>query len=138
MHLRNVIAVVALSTGLGFAASVPRADTLADALAYGYENSGLLEQNRALLRAADEDVAQANAALMPIINWQADVGVTDPLSAQRQFNEEVNATIAISAELTLYDGGANQLAVESQKELVLATRESLIADEQGVMRRTFI
>ena len=135
MNMPQALAGIVLTALLSFGPALLRADTLADALAQGYENSGLLEQNRALLRAADEDVAQAVAALMPIINWSAQVGVQDPLSAQRQFNEEVNATIEISMQLTLYDGGATQLAIESQKELVLATRESLIADEQQVLLR---
>ena len=43
------------------AVSMAKADTLADAMAGAYSHSGLLDQNRALLRAADEGVAQANA-----------------------------------------------------------------------------
>ncbi|MEY3309621.1 MAG: hypothetical protein RLZZ413_3659, partial [Pseudomonadota bacterium] len=35
------------------------AETLADALIAAYRNSNLLEQNRAVLRATDENVAQA-------------------------------------------------------------------------------
>lgn len=45
------------------------AETLRDALIGAYHHSGLLDQNRALLRAADEDVASSVAALRPIINW---------------------------------------------------------------------
>ena len=37
-------------------------DTLADALVGAYMHSGLLDQNRALLRAADEDVAMRPVA----------------------------------------------------------------------------
>ena len=44
-------------------AGAAQAETLADALVGAYNNSGLLDQNRALLRAADEDVAGAAAAL---------------------------------------------------------------------------
>ena len=43
--------------------SVAMSDTLAGALSGAYDHSGLLDQNRALLRAADEDVAAATAAL---------------------------------------------------------------------------
>mgnify|MGYP001348082892 CR=1 FL=1 len=39
------------------------ADTLREALVKAYNSSGLLEQNRALLRAADEDVAVAASAM---------------------------------------------------------------------------
>jgi outer membrane protein len=130
-----VTLTVTMTLGLLLGSTALQADTLADALAAGYENSGLLEQNRALLRVADEDVAQAVAALMPIINWSAQVSAIDGQTAERQSSEAVNAQIQISAELTLYDGGSNRLAIETQKELVLATRESLISDEQQVMLR---
>ncbi len=131
----TVVATVAVTVGLLLGSTALRADTLADALAAGYENSGLLEQNRALLRVADEDVAQAVSALMPIINWSAQVSAIDGQTSERQSSEAVNALIQISAELTLYDGGANRLAIDTQKELVLATRQSLIGDEQQVMLR---
>ncbi|MFZ9073863.1 MAG: transporter, partial [Paracoccaceae bacterium] len=39
------------------------ADTLREAMVKAYNSSGLLEQNRALLRAADEDVAVAASAM---------------------------------------------------------------------------
>ena len=50
-----------------------KAETLRQAMSAAYNNSGLLEQNRALLRAADEDVAQAAAALRPVANWSASI-----------------------------------------------------------------
>ncbi|MEL6701834.1 MAG: transporter, partial [Pseudomonadota bacterium] len=53
-----------------------QAETLADTLAAAYDHSGLLEQNRAVLRAADEDVAQAVALLRPVIDYTARVGLT--------------------------------------------------------------
>mgnify|MGYP006182364703 CR=1 FL=1 len=43
----------------------------ADALIAAYRNSNLLDQNRALLRAADEDVATSVAALRPVVNFVA-------------------------------------------------------------------
>lgn len=131
----KISAPVTLTLGLLLGSTALRADTLADALAAGYENSGLLEQNRALLRVADEDVAQAMAALMPIVNWSLQASSTYPRSSGFFSREEVNAALQISAQLTLYDGGANQLAIDAQKELVLATRESLVGDEQQVLLR---
>ena len=124
-----------VTLGLVLGSTAVRADTLADALAAGYENSGLLEQNRALLRVADEDVAQAVASLMPIVNWSLQASSTYPRTSGFFTQEEVNASLQISAQLTLYDGGANQLAIDAQKELVLATRESLVGDEQQVLLR---
>ncbi len=107
-------------------------ETLATALASAYEASGLLDQNRALLRAADEDVAQAASALMPIINWSARAQVTRPISAMVD-NESIR--LQIMGEMLLYDFGASQLAIDAQKEVVLATRQSLVDVEQQVLQR---
>ena len=73
-----------------------RAETLADALAYGYEASGLLEQNRALLRAADEGVAQAVSALLPVVSWSANAQTSLPNNG---FSDFVTAGIQLNAEL---------------------------------------
>lgn len=55
------------------APSVGAADSLSDSLRNAYQNSGLLVQNRALLRAADEKVAGAVAALRPVISWSSNI-----------------------------------------------------------------
>ena len=70
------LAIFALSLTIGFGASVARAETLGSALASAYETSGLLAQNRALLRAADEDVARSVAALMPVLSWSTNFKAT--------------------------------------------------------------
>lgn len=114
------------------------AETLGDALTGAYNHSGLLEQNRALLRAADEDVAVAIAAVRPVLNWSA--------SVKRDFGRSHvggtvtgsvsdDASVGLSAELTLFDYGRNKLAIDVAKETVLATRESLISIEQRVLLR---
>ena len=140
------------------AAAPVRAETLADAMAYGYEASGLLEQNRALLRAADEDVAQAVSALLPVVNWVVNANAFTPASpppfslespipglpplipAQPDTRNlvgdvELTATLSLSASLLLYDNGATRLAIDAQKETVLATRQSLLDVEQQVLYR---
>ncbi|MDT8328669.1 MAG: TolC family outer membrane protein [Roseovarius sp.] len=113
-----------------------RAETLADALKSAYLNSGLLDQNRALLRAADEDVAQAVSQLRPIIDWTSDV--TRTFSRTRSFSQtrktgSTDVNIGITASLLLYDFGRSDLLIESTKETVLATRQTLISVEQFVL-----
>jgi outer membrane protein len=133
-NLRTVWTAVALM----IAAAPLRAETLADALAFGYEASGLLEQNRALLRAADEDVAQAVSALLPVVNWIASVDAgypSSPFATNTIGNTELSASLGVSASLLLFDGGASRLAIDVQKENVLATRQSLLAVEQEVLYR---
>ncbi|MGR3549534.1 TolC family outer membrane protein [Pseudooceanicola sp.] len=130
-----------LVMGTAFAPAMARAETLADALAAAYEHSGLLEQNRALLRAADEGVAQALAAVRPVVNWSAnlarDFGANaSTASGFRLVNSaSTTAGINLSAELVLFDGGRNALGVEIAKETVLATREGLTSLEQQVLLR---
>ncbi len=117
-----------------------QAETLADALVAAYNHSGLLDQNRAVLRAADEDVALANSALLPVVRWTANL--TKNFNRRRiapSFNRISNqpATVSMNliAELLLYDFGATQFRVEATKETVLATRQSLLNVEQQVLFR---
>ncbi|MEO1284367.1 MAG: TolC family protein, partial [Pseudomonadota bacterium] len=133
---------LAIGTVLAVGAlSLPRpafAETLAQTLADAYEHSGLLDQNRALLRAADEDVAQAVSQLRPIINWSADIrrdfglrrinGVTRGVS-------DTDFVTGISLDLLLYDFGLTQFQIAAAKESVLATRQTLRSVEQLVLLR---
>jgi len=76
-----------------------RAETLADAMSSAYENSGLLEQNRALLRAADEEVATAVACTCcRVVTWPANASAQRPVPIGAN---DVTANLQIAAELTL-------------------------------------
>ena len=115
-----------------------RADSLADALADAYRNSGLLEQNRAVLRAADEDVAIAVSKLRPVVRWLGDVTRTFGDARNRGLTtnaEGTSVSLALSGELLLWNGGRSQLEIDIAKETVLATRQSLISVEQLVLQR---
>ena len=124
------VAVVALS------APVARAETLADAMIAAYRNSNLLDQNQALLRAADEDVAAAVALLRPVVSFGAESGIgrinTGGEVGAISTNgwSDLASSVGLTAEMTLWDYGRGRLAVEAAKETVLATREALIALEQ--------
>lgn len=128
--LAAVLAVV--TTGPG------RAENLADAMIGAYNTSGLLEQNRALLRAADEDVAGSVASLRPVLNFVLNAtGANSTFNASSSFGQLSTSRITASlvATMTLYDGGARRLGVQSAKELVLATRQTLLSIEQRVLFR---
>jgi len=131
MTLRKSLTALAMIVGLG-SASAASAESLADALTSAYNHSGLLDQNRALLRAADEDVAIAVAATLPVVNWSLNATATEP---RNPGTDLIQATAQISAQLTLYDGGAGKIGVEAQKELVLGTRQSLRNVEQQILLR---
>ncbi|KIC50524.1 TolC family outer membrane protein [Tateyamaria sp. ANG-S1] len=144
---RGFLKTTALTLGLAAAISVSfastrgAADTLADALVGAYTHSGLLQQNRALLRAADEDVPIALSALRPIVNWSADLAqvVGDTTSESTGGVARSIDTTTISLELTaswqLYDFRADATRVEALKETVLATRATLLNIEQALLLR---
>ena len=144
--LKRLVATTCTASVL-FAGAV-QADTLADAMVGAYETSGLLEQNRAVLRAADEDVAQAISQLRPVLNWTADVtrnfGVsrstsTSPFtgSTSQTTNPTVSnsASIGLSAQLLVYDFGRTRTRIDLAKESVLAARQGLVSVEQQVLLR---
>jgi len=134
---------IALALPLGLALALPRpavAETLADALVGAYEHSGLLEQNRALLRAADEDVARSKAALKPVLRWAGSLTQNFGTSrssalAPSQSLSSLRASINLTGELLLYDFGTSAYRTEAAKETVLATRQTLLDIEQQVLLR---
>ncbi|KKK83837.1 hypothetical protein LCGC14_2789360, partial [marine sediment metagenome] len=74
---------------------VVQATTLTDTLRTAYLHSGLLEQNRATLRAADEGVAQAISTLRPVIGYTGNVTYSNPLNDSR----DLRASLGLSADL---------------------------------------
>ncbi len=129
-----LVAIIAF----GMAPAAARADNLADALVGAYNTSGLLQQNRALLRAADEDVGVAVSALRPILDWtgrftrfanrsQTAFGFSNPAGTTGFFG--------LTAQLLLYDGGSTRLGVQAAQETVLATRQKLLSIEQNILLR---
>ncbi|MDO5530041.1 MAG: TolC family outer membrane protein [Paracoccus sp. (in: a-proteobacteria)] len=128
-RLRDMAVLGAVAIGLG-AAGPAGAQSLGDALVSAYRHSALLDQNRAVLRASDEDVASAMTRLRPVINWS--------LGHQFQYTtvtEEWRRTSSatLSAQMTLFDWGRTQLAVDMAKESVMATRFQLLSVEQDVL-----
>ena len=123
-----VAAVIALALP-----SAARSETLADALISAYMTSGLLDQNRALLRAADEDVAQAVATLRPVLSYIAQARWQD--SDLIVGGGQTSGSYGLSLDWTLFDFGRNVLGIDAAKESVLAIRAALIDIEQQVLLR---
>ncbi len=120
-------------------APMAAAETLTDALIAAYRNSSLLDQNEAVLRAADEDVALAVSSLRPVVAFTAQAGwrraELETLLGP-SVNEDLTASLTLSAELPLIDFGRNRLGIEIAKASVLATRQALIDVEQQVLLAT--
>ncbi|TRD19034.1 TolC family outer membrane protein [Palleronia caenipelagi] len=148
MTLRRFAILGATALTLSVSSGVARAETIADALVLAYRHSGLLEKNRAVLRAADEGVAQAISTLRPVIDYAVSAqrtwvfpndesalrGPAGNVIIPKIENESFDSASAeITASLLLYDGGASQLAIDAAKETVLATRHALVQVEQQVL-----
>lgn len=123
--------LISMALGAALWVGTAQAETLTDALAGAYLNSNILDQQQALLRAADEDVASAVAALRPIINYSASANISSP----EPMAGNPTASLGVSATLLLYDFGASQLAIEQLDETVLATRDALVGVEQDILLR---
>ncbi|MBT0959169.1 TolC family outer membrane protein [Alphaproteobacteria bacterium KMM 3653] len=113
---------ITLSTAPGVSA-----ETLTDALIGAYKHSHILDQQRALLRAADEDVAVAISALRPVVAY------VNSYSVSAANNYELSASYSLTFDLLLYDNGATKLAADATKEGVLALREALVDAEQSIL-----
>ncbi|MEO1473801.1 MAG: TolC family outer membrane protein [Pseudomonadota bacterium] len=132
--------VSGLAVVAALVASSAQATTLADALIGAYNHSGLIDQNRALLRAADDDVAIAASSLKPIINWSGDItrqlGESESVQSRAATSlAQTTVSLSITASLQLFDGGADGSRIEATKETVLATRAGLLNVEQLVLLR---
>lgn len=115
---------------MALTASFAQADTLAGTLADAYRNSNLIEANRATLRATDEGVAQAVAAVRPTL--AATAALTSATSGTTGLSS-VTRSLTISSSMTVYDGGQNQLAIKTAEENVKAVRQTLTEIEQSVL-----
>ena len=137
--MRKIVRVLGLVAGMAAAPVMARAETLADALVAAYTNSNLLDQNQAVLRAADEDAAIAVASLRPVVNFVAQAGWrkydngTASLSLPSKNFESSSASLSVTAQMVLWAGGRGQLSASAAREAVLATRASLVSVEQEVL-----
>ena len=128
-RLCKVVSAAVFLGGAGVLPSAVSAESLADTLASAYEHSGLIERNRATLRAADEDVAIAVSALRPTLSY----ALRSSYNGGPGAIEGLSNTLTLSTDITLFDFARNALAVEAQKETVLATRELLVSVEQQAL-----
>ncbi len=130
----RITALAAIVAALAFTIPQAKAQTLAESLTEAYNASGLIAQNRALLRAADEDVAQAVASMRPVLSYTATSTYRRPSGTSS--DGDVTSSLALVGRMLLYDFGRSRLNVDAQKETVLATRARLIGIEQSVLLRS--
>ena len=135
--MRNVVKALVLGA-VSFAPSVAWSESLADALIAAYRNSHLLEQNQAVLRAADEDVATAVGSLLPVVSFVSRVGRVDTNYVNSRVagvhdGFSTSGSSSLQASYSLLDFGRGKATVALKNELVLASQAALVGVEQQVM-----
>ena len=138
--LRRTAAAAALVGAATLGTVSAQAQSLTDAMILAYDSSPLLDQQRNLLRAQDEGVATAVAALRPSLRYQAQVSsgrnvgrVVRAQNGNAISRTTNNASASLIANWTLLDGGRRALQVAFRKEAVLAARWGLVDAEQTVL-----
>lgn len=137
--MRKIVKMLGFVAGLAVGTAGAQAETLADALVSAYKTSHLLDQNQAVLRAADEDAAIAVANLRPVINFVAQAGwrkynndaVTSSLPVPNF--ETTSSSLAVTGSIVIWAGGRGRFQADAARESVLATRSALVNVEQQVL-----
>ncbi len=119
-------------------AGAPR--TLDQALATVYMNQPVLQAERAKLRATDEDVPQAMAGWKPTVIVAGSAGYGDGVTRQflgsadaweKSHTDRDIATAQATLTQPLYTGGKTEANVNRAKDLVMAERANLLAQEES-------
>ncbi len=134
--MRNVLTALLLGA-VSFAPGAVWAESLTDALISAYRTSHLLDQNQAVLRAADEDVATAVGALLPVLTFAAQASDTQRESfsafGRATYTTTFSGSLNLIASLSLLDFGRNKQNIAIKNELVLASQQALVNVEQQVL-----
>jgi len=128
-------AAAALCVGL---ASGARAETIGGALSKAYLNNPDINQQRAAVRAQDENIPKANAGYLPTVTAQGNVGhLHEELDGVPGIGSEKSDTTprgyGVTVNETLWNGNRTGNSVRQAESGVLGAREQLRNTEQNVL-----
>jgi outer membrane protein len=116
------------------------AETIADALKKAYFNNPDINQERAAVRASDENIPKANAGYLPHIDASADVGLQNfNLQASGLGNglagsvETKPRGAGVTINQNLWNGNRTINGIRQAESGVMAARETLRITEQSVL-----
>jgi outer membrane protein len=131
-------AVVALSAAL--LTTSARAETIGGALAKAYLNNPDINQQRAAVRAQDENIPKANAGYLPNVSAQANAGLTDlyatglGTSTPDPYRQDTRPRgYGLTVTETLWNGNRTENSIRQAESNVFGTREQLRNTEQNVL-----
>ncbi len=122
---------------LALAAAHPaKAETLESALSRAYAANPTLNSNRAALRGADENVAQAKSGYRPTVSGSADIGLarTEGTIQGIPINNVTRpGGASLTVNQTLFNGFQTDNQTRRAESNVLSTRETLRAIEMNTL-----
>jgi len=130
-------AIVALSAAL--LASGARAETIGGALAKAYLNNPDINQQRAAVRAQDENIPKANAGYLPTVTAEGDAGrlhtEEDDVSGTGANYKSTTSPRGYGLTVTqsVWNGNRTGNSVRQAESGVLGAREQLRNTEQNVL-----
>jgi outer membrane protein len=140
--------VAALLAAPAARAGDPRPSTLTAALSEAYSNNPTLQEQRATLRATDENVPAALSGWRPTVTIQGSAGRVDettesafnvgnpPILTRNSLTAARNdATGQITVNQSIFDGGLTAAKLHEAKNSVYAARAQLLATEQTVFAK---
>jgi outer membrane protein len=133
------VALAAAVAGSLLGAGAARAETIGGALIKAYFNNPDINQQRAAVRASDENVPKATAGYRPTVTAEADAGIQQtnaglPASAggsQSVFSRPRGYGLTVNE--TLWNGDRTFNSVRQAESGVMAARETLRNTEQNVL-----
>jgi outer membrane protein len=141
MRLSIFAGLLLASTGLAAPALAAPPNTLTETLVEAYANNATLQEQRATLRATDENVPSALSGWRPTVQLSGSAGHNStnsnslPLGSNTTIQQSLtyNPTIG-QAQINqpLYNGGKTIAQLRQAKNAVYAARATLLATEQTV------
>ena len=114
-----------------------QAETIGGALSKAYLNNPDINQQRAAVRVADENIPRANAGYLPSVSAQADVGreytTVGGVGAASGSNVTTPRGYGVTASETIFNGNRTKNQISQAESGVMAARETLRNTEQNVL-----
>jgi outer membrane protein len=130
----------AIAFGVVFIGEAARAETIGGALAKAYLSNPDINQQRAAVRASDENIPKANAGYLPTVSAEADAGATDIYATglgngtPDPFEQNSHPRgYGVTVTENVWNGNRTINSIRQAESGVLGAREQLRNTEQNVL-----
>ena len=112
------------------------AETIGGALAKAYLNNPDINQQRAAVRAQDENIPKANSGYLPNVSAEADAAMSNTLASGLPGTEDISSRprgYGVTVTQNVWDGNRTGNTVRQAESAVFGAREQLRNTEQNVL-----